>query len=469
MIPKMANEPKANLARRLRCTSLLFLTFGGALVACSGGDHVLGAPRDGGAGTSTTGGSSTTGSSTGTGIITPPDATPFDGPLPPAPCDTTPTADKDHDGYTQADGDCNDCDPAVNPGAFDVPGSKIDEDCSGAADDEIASCEDGLPSDGDAVSAAKALGLCRTAVAGATGKDRTWGLLSARYVFPDGTTKTLPPVIANECSPGGVPNDLSHGILHGFGSNVRPRQGVSLVALSSGVARAGKQPNPGLGGNETSPDGAAMCTRSALPPGFPVSAYDNCGDLPPDPNPEAYDGMALELVIRAPTNAKAFTFDFDFYTFEYPEYVCGVNDAFVALLDSKSPDVPMNHNVAFDSKKNVVSVNNGFLEVCEPYVYMGTKNGMPYQRPYECKLGIGELAGTGFDTGGGTAGSESKPHAATGWLRTRANILPGEEFTLRFAIWDLDDNVLDSTVLLDNMAWDAQPGSNETIRPPPPK
>ncbi|RLI97609.1 MAG: hypothetical protein DRO99_02760, partial [Candidatus Aenigmatarchaeota archaeon] len=58
--------------------------------------------------------------------------------------------DHDGDGYNGAQyggNDCNDNNAAIHPGAVDIPGNGIDEDCSGS--DAITQCTDGLDNDGD--------------------------------------------------------------------------------------------------------------------------------------------------------------------------------------------------------------------------------------------------------------------------------------------------------------------------------
>lgn len=363
------------------------------------------------------------------------------------PCDNANLyGDEDGDGWSVADGDCNDCTPLMNPGAYDYPGSKVDEDCNGIVDDEPKGCDEGLPIEGnDPMDAVRALGLCRTADPNAPMAKKSWGVLSARYVFPDGSTasrtpKQFGPHCVGDGQKGTPPNSLSRGILTHFGNVTVPTGGKTMLALSTGVARSGSQ--------GTSPAGAQMCTSSHTPPGFPTPSKAACPNQKIDEDDTAYDAIALEIEIRTPTNAEGFSFDFNFHTYEYPNFICSqYNDFFVALLWPVHATNVLHNNISFDPQGNPVSVNNGFLEACLP----GTHGG----KTFPCPLGIDELAGTGFDSRG-----------ATGWLRTTAPIEPGETIKLRFAIWDMGDDAYDSTVLLDNFTWAVESLPPFTDRPP---
>ena len=72
--------------------------------------------------------------------------------------------------------------------------------------------------------------------------------------------------------------------------------------------------------------------------------------------------------------------------------------------------------------------------------------------------GTSELAGTGFDTPTpGMCSADSLSGGATGWLTTQGNVKGGETITLRIAIWDTSDALLDSTAILDNFRWSLDP------------
>jgi hypothetical protein len=376
-------------------------------------------------------------------LLVSPDARPL-----PSSCPNPPNVDGDQDGFTGLSGDCDDCDPNVNPGAYDVPGNGIDEDCDGVADDEPTGCDTGLAVDSsDPVAAAKSLGICRNQ------QGQSWGLVGAAWVFPDGTKTSLPPV--QGCPAGLGPNPLSHSLLSTYGARLVPRQGASMVAISSGMARAGvvPVPAPGLG---TSPDHGSMCTKSAYPSGFPQPP-PACSGVKPTAT-EIFDAMALELTIKVPTNASGLSFDFDFNTPEYPQFVCDVyNDEFVAFLWSGAP-TPADRNISFDSMGNPVSVNNAFLEVCSP--------AMPNGKTFTCPLGTRELEGTGIlEDAGASPAEQFVRGGATSWLTTRADVLRGETVTLRFAIWDAGDDYLDSTTLIDNLVWTLS-GGKAPFAPP---
>jgi len=362
---------------------------------------------------------------------------------PAANCDAGDDEDRDKDGWTKSQGDCNDCDPNANPGAIEVissSGPAADEDCDGQVDN-VALCDDGLAlDDPDAMHAARALDLCKEAI------DNQGGVLSAAWVRANGTPYS---------GPGGV----QHGILDGFGPNVKPQLGGRLLVLSSGTARVPGQPGACAGmscyGNAT----------GSAPPGFPA-AVPGC-----DGSSDIHDDVGLELVLRAPTNANGYKFNFKFYSFEFAEWVCtAYNDQFIALV-APPPMGAQNGNIVFDSKNNPVSVNIAFFDVCDP----GTNNDFAAEcattspscpakpNPY-CPSGPGELVGTGFDN---CFGSNLEDAGATTWLETTAPVHGGDEFTIRFTIWDTGDENLDSTVLVDAFQWLAEGGVDVGTDPLP--
>jgi hypothetical protein len=340
--------------------------------------------------------------------------------------------DADGDGFTVCGGDCCDKDgegcekgKLVNPGAFEVASNRLDDDCDGMIDNILGECDGALDlASNDAMDGARAVDLCKVS----TG-EKDWGVVTAKYVQVDGN------------GPPGNPNfDLGHGLVGGFGPNVTPKQGVRMLGLSSGTAR-----QPGDPGYQ-SPGGFSKGYSGAHPQGFPKESPACPGVVTGTP----YDSAALELQVRVPTNAYGFAFDFTFYTYEWPGFVCSqYNDFFVALLTP----IPMGQtdgNIAFDMQGNPISVNNAFLDVC------GCNNGPPCMaggKQFLCPLGTAELTGTGFEG-----------HAATSWLTTTAPVVPGSVITIRWGAYDSGDGVLDSTAILDNWRWEIDPNTKvETI------
>jgi hypothetical protein len=354
----------------------------------------------------------------------------------PTACAFNDSTDHDGDGFSGTDGDCNDCDPNANPGAYDYPKNGIDEDCNGIADDEPVLCDktvtavdSSMPND-----AAKAIGLCRFTTETAQGKKRMWGVIGADYVNCDGSPADPSPNFP-----------LGHGLLTKLGVNT-PKEGKRMLAISSGTGRdptdPGYQDVAGF-------DKGYTCTP---PAGYPKESPACPGVMSGQP----HDCVALRLVIRVPTNAKSFSFNENFFTYEFPDFICSeFNDFFVAMLAPKLANLK-DGNIAFDQAGNPISVNNSLLQVCDPQ-NAGGKN-------FTCPLGSMSLMGTGF--GADTAGSN---HAATGWLKTTAPVdnMKGKDITLMFAVWDSGDGILDSTALVDNLGWSVTPSSGAQTMPSP--
>jgi len=296
------------------------------------------------------------------------------------------------------------------------------------------SCDDDLAlDDPDPFHAARALEICTLAA----GPDSA-GLQDARWVLPDGAP--IPSEYATQYA-------LGHGLFDGFGPNVPPRAGKRMLAISSGAAR-----RPGDTGYQTPSSGYVKGYAHAPPDGFPKPSPACPGVTTGQP----FDGVALEVTLRSPGGVVGFAFEFNYYTAEFPAFTCSTfNDAFVALL-SPTPPGQTDGNISFDGLKNVISVNNVFLDVCTcpggPPCTVGNIS-------YPCSLGTSQLLDTGFEM----------QHGATGWLTTTAPMQSGETFTLRFSVYDSGDSILDSATLIDGFRWISTGAPVvETYRPVPP-
>jgi hypothetical protein len=348
--------------------------------------------------------------------------------------------DIDGDGWTACDNDCceltQDCSnpAAVNPGAYEVVGNMVDDDCDAASSDSQAPPPCSTASDFSAVAPqqmAEAMDICQSTTANAPLPTKKWGLINASFRRANGTVPSAAEL--NEIT------GQQTAVLVNYGTGgVVPQLGATMAGISSGRMRDQNDPsyvapNPGTDlGNISSPPAAYLAAHgNALPASAGCSGNCPAGS-------GANDSVNLRLQIRVPTNAQSFSYQFRFFSSEYWTYHCTQwNDFYLALLTSGAMGIPPDKNISFDSLSNPVSVNNGFFEYCVP------------TSCYTCPLGTSALQGTGMqigNTGGGTV-----------WLQTTAPIVAGETMVLELMIFDVSDNILDSLSLLDAFQWSLNP------------
>jgi hypothetical protein len=370
--------------------------------------------------------------------------------------------DADGDGITTCGGDCCDStsdgcgDPKlVNPGAFEAPGNMVDDDCDGMVDNvAAAACDTGLASNSsNAMDYAKAMELCQTA----TMADNKWGVISARFARADGNN---------------APDPAQYSIRQSFGGTT-VKGGTSFALLSTGAAAAQGQTNPNYVAFDL---GKQILVTSDAPADWLAA---NNGKIPNAPNcpapsdTKAHDPIMLELTIRAPTNAKSFSFSSNFFSSEYPEWTCSrFNDFFVVLLDSTwtgTPANPTDKNLAiYKSGNNVYPVgvnlasgNTGLFTQCVNG-QTGCAPGATLGTISTC-TSTAQLTGTGMDTQQGGCGTNNLMGGATGWLETSGNVNGGEIIKLRIAIWDTSDSKLDSLSIIDNFQWSVEASQHGTV------
>ena len=228
-------------------------------------------------------------------------------------------------------------------------------------------------------------------------------------------------------------------------------EGEKMVILSSGNAQqltqAGAYASTSHAGNDP------LTLPAPLTP-TPVSPNQDCNDNPAlvgtgdcsntvqvqwDQGNGAYDYAEMRMTGVVPGGASGFSYNFAFFSTEYPNYYkTTFNDMYIAWLESEI----WTGNVSFDEMGNPISLNAGFLD------YKDAPN--TYDCPAPCTAP--ELQGTAM-----------QGHAGTKWLTTTAGVVPGEDFTIVFAIFDLSDNILDSVVILDNFEWNCEGGPPVTI------
>jgi hypothetical protein len=339
--------------------------------------------------------------------------------------------DDDGDGFTVCGGDCNDHDSLINPCAFDtndptddVGHDGIDNDCDGHADNLVV-CESGIAAGHgtNAFDYAHASDVCD---------------------HPQGLCKH----VVNAVWYGPTPLNAQRITGHmGNAGTFNPRLGALMSFLSSGLAD-----------DLTDSPSYATCRGTDYGVTFnnpmPLPAAQNvnpCG-TGADEATTVHDYTELRMTLHAPPNAGSFSFDFAFFSAEYPVYVCqGFNDTFLAI--QTSAQYPQGYQISYDSQTppHRINVNSAFFQDCNSITNMTM-----FGYTHACANPIARLNGTGYETliqSAGVTCNDKLGSGGTDWLTTTSPVQPGETFTLSWVVFDEGDGILDSSAILDHFHW----------------
>jgi len=245
------------------------------------------------------------------------------------------------------------------------------------------------------------------------------------------------------------------GVRTGFGGNgtFDPREGQVFAVIGSGLVADLDNETPAFD-FDASPthcndDIGAYDPGGTLPaPLKPTDVGGDCVATPAllgtgdcsntiqgqfDQGGDANDYVELRFELDVPPDVISFSYDFAFFSTEYPWYYGDVfNDMYVGWLESEA----WTGNISFDAQGNPISLNAGFLE------FQDDNANLP------------EFEGTCM-----------KQHAGTNWLTSTAGVVPGEHITVVFAVFDLSDSILDSYAFIDNFQWGCDPTGTPQTEP----
>jgi hypothetical protein len=266
------------------------------------------------------------------------------------------------------------------------------------------------------------------------------GVLSSMSLNASATTAATESsvITAVGLDPGATTVDFSTSSTAGFDVFTEPlsgfpTEGSTFLVISSGNTSSAPLPNTS-GSTSTQLDGLN--------------------------NSQGNDMVSISFVMTPPEGAQCLSFNFKFFSEEYPEFVgSSVNDTFIAETPASTFTIVVNdviapNNVAFDSFGEPISINTtGVL-------------GMSLEDAF----------GTTYD-------------GATTTLNTDVpfTVDSNGNLTMIFSIMDLGDSGYDSTAFIDNFRWgneecdtitdpeptptatpDATPTATPTPTPPPP-
>lgn len=408
----------------------------------SGGAGSAGAPTGGSAGSaagSGAGSGATGGGGTGGSVIDITGGTGGD----PGDCAGLPAVDDDLDGFTEEEGDCNDCDAGINPAAAEViavPGmgpQHKDDDCDGLVDDldpDLQPCDSGLALDSEEpLDAVKSIGFC----------DHARFLKDARWVLADGVAPGAAVDMAKF--------HLGHGLPDHFGANDKPREGANMLAMSSGTARNKEEEGFFSRNFDKGYSSGPPLTFSGETPACPGVTVSKTS---------VQDAAGLELEVMAPSNVSGLSFRFNYRTYEFPIYLCSpFNDAFwVNFVQNNT-----NKNVVFDDAGNLIGANSSFITQCDC-----PPPGAGACQSVNCN-DTSLLEGTDFDGNTNPAQYAGWSNGGTPWLVTTVPVAPNKVFKLRFVVFDagvdangVKDHKVDSMVLIDRFRWHTEPLDGKT-------